>query len=256
VQKAQGQETAIAGGASDASLNDLGLALTDYLLGRLELSKNEALYESTRVSLRRQADDRPVDNLRALLGRSLAPRRGRRARPDRAVPALLPDFSGPRPPERAGIAAAPGRGSCPWSVRPRATSAIDPRTRSSTAPSSAISRPCWPGLPTKAAATGSRLKAHASTARVRASGSNTTRPATQVAATDSRPRLIIGVACPPRFRLAGNRAQRAAGAPRRGVGEPQPIPDSRQSTRACSSRMRRTSSRSRGAPVRSGRRTG
>jgi hypothetical protein len=40
---------------------DLGLALNDYLLGRLELSEREALYESTRVSLRRRANDRPVD---------------------------------------------------------------------------------------------------------------------------------------------------------------------------------------------------
>ncbi len=41
--------------------HDLGLALNDYLLGRLELSQREALYESTRVSLRRRADDRAVD---------------------------------------------------------------------------------------------------------------------------------------------------------------------------------------------------
>ena len=40
---------------------DLGIALNDYLLGRLELSEGEALYESTRASLRRRADDRPVD---------------------------------------------------------------------------------------------------------------------------------------------------------------------------------------------------
>jgi hypothetical protein len=40
---------------------DLGLALNDYLLGRLELSEGDSLYESTRVSLRRRADDRPVD---------------------------------------------------------------------------------------------------------------------------------------------------------------------------------------------------
>jgi hypothetical protein len=40
---------------------DLGLALNDYLLGRLELSEREALYESTRVSLRRRGNDRPVD---------------------------------------------------------------------------------------------------------------------------------------------------------------------------------------------------
>ena len=48
--KARRQRT----GASDAGPNDLGLALNDYLLGRLELSEQEALYESTRVSLRRR----------------------------------------------------------------------------------------------------------------------------------------------------------------------------------------------------------
>ena len=41
--------------------HDLGLALNDYLLGRLELSESDALYEATRVSLRRRANDRPVD---------------------------------------------------------------------------------------------------------------------------------------------------------------------------------------------------
>src|ERR1044071_9460641 len=35
---------------------DLGMALNDYLLGRLVLPEDEALYESTRVSLRRRAD--------------------------------------------------------------------------------------------------------------------------------------------------------------------------------------------------------
>lgn len=40
---------------------DLGLALNDYLLGRLELPEGEAVYESTRLSLRRRANDRPVD---------------------------------------------------------------------------------------------------------------------------------------------------------------------------------------------------
>jgi hypothetical protein len=44
-----------------AAASDLGLALNDYLLGRLELPEQEALYESTRISLRRRADDRPVD---------------------------------------------------------------------------------------------------------------------------------------------------------------------------------------------------
>ena len=40
---------------------DLGIALNDYLLGRLALSEGDALYESTRISLRRRADDREVD---------------------------------------------------------------------------------------------------------------------------------------------------------------------------------------------------
>jgi len=40
---------------------DLGLAMNDYLLGRLQLAQGDALYESTRISLRRNADDRPVD---------------------------------------------------------------------------------------------------------------------------------------------------------------------------------------------------
>ena len=47
--------------AAEPGAGDLGLALNDYLLGRLELSEREALYESTRVSLRRRANDRPVD---------------------------------------------------------------------------------------------------------------------------------------------------------------------------------------------------
>ena len=40
---------------------DLGMALNDYLLGRLVLPEDEALYESTRVSLRRRADHRALD---------------------------------------------------------------------------------------------------------------------------------------------------------------------------------------------------
>jgi len=40
---------------------DLGIALNNYLLGRLTLSEGDALYEATRVSLRRRADDRAVD---------------------------------------------------------------------------------------------------------------------------------------------------------------------------------------------------
>jgi hypothetical protein len=49
------------GGVPGRDAPDLGLALNDYLLGRLELSERDGLYESTRVSLRRRADDRPVD---------------------------------------------------------------------------------------------------------------------------------------------------------------------------------------------------
>src|SRR5690242_14430238 len=40
---------------------DLGMALNDYLLGRLVLPEDEALYESTRVSLRRRRDHRALD---------------------------------------------------------------------------------------------------------------------------------------------------------------------------------------------------
>ncbi len=57
----QARTSGPAGGDPGAATPDLGLALNDYLLGRLELSERESLYESTRVSLRRRADDRPVD---------------------------------------------------------------------------------------------------------------------------------------------------------------------------------------------------
>jgi hypothetical protein len=40
---------------------DLGMALNDYLLGRLALPEADTLYESTRVSLRRPADGRAID---------------------------------------------------------------------------------------------------------------------------------------------------------------------------------------------------
>ena len=40
---------------------DLGIALSDYLLGRLAMPARDSLYESTRVSLRRPADGRSVD---------------------------------------------------------------------------------------------------------------------------------------------------------------------------------------------------
>jgi hypothetical protein len=45
----------------DGRARDLGVALNDYLLGRLVLAEGEALYESTRISLRRRANGRPVD---------------------------------------------------------------------------------------------------------------------------------------------------------------------------------------------------
>ena len=48
-------------GESPPEPEDLGRAMNDYLLGRLELSQGDALYESTRASLRRREDDRPVD---------------------------------------------------------------------------------------------------------------------------------------------------------------------------------------------------
>ena len=40
---------------------DLGVAMNDFLLGRLQMAQGDALYESTRVSLRRRADGRPID---------------------------------------------------------------------------------------------------------------------------------------------------------------------------------------------------
>ncbi|TAK84123.1 MAG: hypothetical protein EPO20_15680 [Betaproteobacteria bacterium] len=40
---------------------DLSIALNDYLLGRLELPEGDALYEGTRVSLRRRHGDRALD---------------------------------------------------------------------------------------------------------------------------------------------------------------------------------------------------
>ena len=46
---------------SGAEPKDLGMALNDYLLGRPVLPEDEALYESTRVSLRRRKDQRAVD---------------------------------------------------------------------------------------------------------------------------------------------------------------------------------------------------
>ena len=57
----QAQQTAPVAARASSGADDLGLALNDYLLGRLELSERDALYESTRVALRRRANDRPVD---------------------------------------------------------------------------------------------------------------------------------------------------------------------------------------------------
>jgi len=57
----QAQQSAPAVGGGDPGTDDLGLALIDYLLGRLDLAEREEVYESTRVSLRRRANDRPVD---------------------------------------------------------------------------------------------------------------------------------------------------------------------------------------------------
>lgn len=47
--------------AAGAESHDLSAALNDYLLGRLVLPERDSLYESTRISLRRRADDREVD---------------------------------------------------------------------------------------------------------------------------------------------------------------------------------------------------
>jgi hypothetical protein len=57
----QAQQSVSVEARADTRARDLGLALNDYLLGRLELPEREALYESTRISLRRSANDRPVD---------------------------------------------------------------------------------------------------------------------------------------------------------------------------------------------------
>ncbi|HEV8694367.1 MAG TPA: hypothetical protein VGQ93_09345 [Lysobacter sp.] len=57
VQQPVSAGTAAAGEKSQ----DLSIALNDYLLDRFTLTEADALYESTRVSLRRRADDRAVD---------------------------------------------------------------------------------------------------------------------------------------------------------------------------------------------------
>lgn len=48
-------------GPQAAQSQDLGIALNDYLLEQHVHSHQDALYESTRASLRRRVDDRPVD---------------------------------------------------------------------------------------------------------------------------------------------------------------------------------------------------
>ena len=57
----QAQQSVSVEARAEPSARDLGLALNDYLLGRLRLAEGEALYEATRISLRRRANDRPVD---------------------------------------------------------------------------------------------------------------------------------------------------------------------------------------------------
>lgn len=54
-------ETATYGATPPDRPQDLGLELNDYLLGRLDLSEGDVLYEGARVRLRRREDDRPVD---------------------------------------------------------------------------------------------------------------------------------------------------------------------------------------------------
>jgi hypothetical protein len=56
-----GAVSSVATQPSAGNDRDLGLALNDYLLERLELPESDALYESTRVSLRRRANGRHVD---------------------------------------------------------------------------------------------------------------------------------------------------------------------------------------------------
>ena len=46
---------------ADPEPPDLGMELNDYLLGRMVLPEEDALYESTRISIRRRVNDRAVD---------------------------------------------------------------------------------------------------------------------------------------------------------------------------------------------------
>ncbi|MEO8005226.1 MAG: hypothetical protein ABI771_09990 [Betaproteobacteria bacterium] len=57
----RGAPVAISSEPETPQTKDLGLAMNDYLLGRLQFAEGDALYESTRVSLQRRADGRPVD---------------------------------------------------------------------------------------------------------------------------------------------------------------------------------------------------
>jgi hypothetical protein len=56
-------QQAVGGGDKSltAASDDLGLALTDHLLAQYRPAERDGLYESTRISLRRQADDTEVD---------------------------------------------------------------------------------------------------------------------------------------------------------------------------------------------------
>ena len=48
-------------GRAARSADDLGITLTDYLLSRYQPAERDALYESTRIALKRRADGRAVD---------------------------------------------------------------------------------------------------------------------------------------------------------------------------------------------------
>ena len=52
----------------DAESDDLGIALNDYLLERLQLTEQDALYEASRISLRRKRDNAAVSIFTKVLG--------------------------------------------------------------------------------------------------------------------------------------------------------------------------------------------
>jgi hypothetical protein len=70
-QQAESSEAAVSPGSpaprapgpkpQGPAVQDLGIALNDYLLERLRLPEGDALYEAARISLRRRADGRPLD---------------------------------------------------------------------------------------------------------------------------------------------------------------------------------------------------